>query len=129
MARSIFFLNGNVAWGFGESQTNPFAETRWHDYETYYGDTWKLRRNVTVEYGVRYSFLRNPFSRKNAIASWQPNLYNPALGSVACNGLMLVPGTDPCTALGFPNSGGVAGPNRSLKLNNNHEIAPRLGIA
>jgi hypothetical protein len=122
-------LNNNVAWGFGESQTNPFAETRWHDYEMYYGDSWKIRRNVTLEYGARWSFLRNPFSRTNKIASWQPNLYDPALGGGACNGLLLVPGTDPCTALGFAGTGGVAGPNRSLKANNNHEIAPRLGIA
>jgi hypothetical protein len=122
-------LNAGVAWGFGESQTNPFAETRWHDYEMYYGDSWKIRRNVTLEYGARWSFLRNPFSRGNKIASWQPNLYDPTLGAAACNGLMLVPGTDPCTALGFGGTGGVPGPNRSLKANNNHEIAPRLGIA
>src|ERR1700675_698693 len=94
----------------------------------YYGDSWKISRNVTLEYGARYSFLRNPFSRVNKIASWQPNLYNPALGGVACNGLQLVPGTNPCAALGS-NIGGVPGPNRSLKANNNHEIAPRLGIA
>jgi len=122
-------LWNQTTWGFGESQTNPFAETRWHDYETYYGDSWKIRRNVTLEYGARWSFLRNPFSRTNKIASWQPNLYDPALGGGACNGLQLVPGTDPCTALGFGGTGGVPGPNRSLKANNNHEIAPRLGIA
>jgi Carboxypeptidase regulatory-like domain/TonB-dependent Receptor Plug Domain len=116
-------------WGFGESQTNPFAETRWHDYEFYYGDSWKVRRNVTLEYGARWSFLRNPFSRINKISSWQPNLFNPALGAAACNGLLLVPGTDPCTALGFPDTGGVPGPNRSLKNNDNHAIAPRIGLA
>jgi len=118
-----------VLWGFGESQTNPFAETRWHDYEFYYGDSWKVRRNVTVEYGARWSFLRNPYSRQNKISSWQPNLFNPALGAVACNGVMIVPGTDPCKALGFGGTGEVAGPNRSLKLNDNHAIAPRIGIA
>jgi hypothetical protein len=114
-------------WGFDESQTNPFSVTRWHDYEFYFGDTWKIRRNVTLEYGARWSFLRNPFSAKDFISSWQPNLYDPALGVAACNGLMLVPGTDPCTAHGFV--GGVPGPNRSLKDNNNHAISPRIGIA
>ena len=125
-------LNAGVAWGFGESQTNPFAETRWHDYEMYGGDSWKIRRNVTVEYGARWSFLRNPFSRVNKISSWQPSLYDPALGGAACNGLQLVPGTDPCAplaALAGAPVGGVPGPNRSLKNNNNHEIAPRLGVA
>jgi hypothetical protein len=120
-------LNSNVTWGFGEQQTNPFSVTRWHDYELYYGDSWKIRRNVTLEYGARWSLLRNPFSAKNLISSWQPNLYDPALGGAGCNGLMLVPGTDPCTAAGF--AGGVPGPNRSLKNNNNHAIAPRIGIA
>jgi hypothetical protein len=120
-------LNSQVTWGFDESQTNPFSVTRWHDYELYYGDSWKIRRNVTLEYGARWSLLRNPFSAKNTISSWQPNLYDPALGGAGCNGLMLVPGTDPCTPLGF--AGGVPGPNRSLKKNNNHNIAPRVGIA
>jgi hypothetical protein len=114
-------------WGFSESQTNPFSQTRWHDYEFYFGDTWKIRRNVTLEYGARWSFLRNPFSATDKISSWQPNLYDPALGGAPCNGLMLVPGTDPCTPLGF--AGGVPGPNRSLKNNNNHAISPRIGLA
>jgi hypothetical protein len=116
-------------WGFDESQTNPFSQTRWHDYETYFGDTWKVRRNVTLEYGLRWSFLRNPFSAVDRISSWQPNLYDPSLGATACNGLLLVPGTDPCTPLGADFAGGVSGPNRSLKNNNNHAISPRIGIA
>jgi len=122
-------LWNQVTWGFGENQTNPFAETRWHDYEGYFGDTWKVKRNITFEYGVRYSFLRNPFSRINAISSWQRNLYVPGEtgAALACDGLMVVPGTNPCGALGF--SGGVPGPNRSLKNNKNDAIAPRLGIA
>ena len=46
---------------------------------------------------------------------------------MACDGLMVVPGTNPCANLGF--AGGVPGPNRSLKNNKNDAIAPRLGIA
>ena len=117
----------SVGWGFSESATNPFAETRWHDYEFYFGDSWKVRRNITVEYGARWSFLRNPFSAVNKISSWQPKLFNPVLGGAGCNGLYLVPGTNPCQAAGF--LGGVPGPNRSLRENNDHMIAPRLGIA
>jgi hypothetical protein len=120
-------LWNQTTWGFGEPQTNPFAHTRWHDYETYFGDTWKLRRNLTLEYGLRWSFLRNPTSSKNSIASWQQSAFQPALGNAGCNGILEVPGTDPCGALGF--AGGKAGVNRSLKLNNNHEVAPRIGIA
>ncbi|OLB21134.1 MAG: hypothetical protein AUH15_09880 [Acidobacteriales bacterium 13_2_20CM_55_8] len=120
-------LWNQTLWGFGESQTNPFTETRWHDYEWYFGDSWKARRNVTVEYGFRWSFLRQPFAAKNKIANFQPSAYDPALGADPCNGLWLVPGTNFCQAAGL--LGGVPGPNRSLKENDNHAIAPRIGIA
>jgi len=122
-------LYDQVTWGFGENATNPYALTRWRDYETYFGDTWKIRRNVTLEYGGRWSFLRNPYSNKNLITSWQPNLFDPTLGASACNGLLFVPGKNPCTPFGAGFEGGVAGVNRSLKAQNNHMISPRLGIA
>ena len=114
-------------WSFSELQTNPRALTRWHDIEFYLGDNWKVRRNVTVEYGFRWSFLRQPYDANDRIASFVPAFYNPALGSDACNGIVLPPGEDFCQAAGF--GGGTPGMNRSLKEQNNHAIAPRVGIA
>jgi Carboxypeptidase regulatory-like domain len=120
-------LWNQVIWNASELQTNPFGQQRWHDYEFYYGDTWKIRNNLTLEYGFRWSFLRQPFVSDNRIASFQPSAYDPSLGSDACNGLILVPGTNFCQAAGF--LGGVPGPNRALKNNDNHTVAPRIGIA
>jgi hypothetical protein len=114
-------------WGFSELQNNPFSQTRWHDIEPYFGDTWKVRRNLTFEYGFRWSLLRNPYSGPDKIASFSPKAYNPALGGDPCNGILFVPGTNFCKAAGF--LGGTPGLNRSLKEQNNHAIAPRLGIA
>jgi hypothetical protein len=120
-------LWNQVQWGGSELQTNPYGQQRWHDYELYFGDTWKLRRNLTLEYGLRWSFLRQPYVRDDKIASFQPSAYDPALGGDGCNGLLLVPGTNFCQNAGF--LGGMPGPNRSLKENDNHAIAPRLGVA
>src|SRR6266849_5886241 len=114
-------------WGFGELQTNPFSQTRWHDIEPYFGDTWRVRRNVTVEYGFRWSLLRQPYSGPDKIASFSPAAYKPALGGDPCNGILYVPGHNFCKANGF--LGGTPGPNRSLKEQKNHAIAPRIGIA
>src|SRR6266850_2505618 len=114
-------------WGFSELQTNPYSKTRWHDIEPYFGDTWKVRRNVTLEYGFRWSMLRQPYSGPDKIASFSPAAYKPALGGDPCNGILIVPGTNFCKAAGF--LGGTAGPNRSLKEQNNHAIAPRIGVA
>jgi hypothetical protein len=121
-------LWNQVYWNASELQTNPFGQQRWHDVEFYFGDTWKVRRNVTFEYGFRWSFLRQPYLADNKTASFQPSAYDPALGGDSpCNGLILVPGTNFCQAAGF--AGGQPGPNRALKENNNHAIAPRLGVA
>jgi len=120
-------LWNQVKWGFGELQTNPYSQVRWHDIEYYFGDSWKVLRNVTLEYGFRWSFLRMPYSGPDKIGNFSPAAYNPALGNDPCNGLLLPPGSNACKAAGF--KGGTDGPNRSLKDNNNHAIAPRFGIA
>ncbi|HEY1263963.1 MAG TPA: carboxypeptidase regulatory-like domain-containing protein [Terriglobales bacterium] len=120
-------LWSDVSWNASELQTNPFGQQRWHDFEFYYGDTWKVARNLTFEYGFRWSFLRQPYVADNKIASFQPLAYDPALGGDACNGLIVVPGTNFCQAATF--LGGIPGPNRALKENDNNDIAPRIGIA
>ncbi len=122
-----------------ENSINSLDNRQWHDVEFYLGDSWKIRRNITVEYGFRWSFYREPYSDKNQQASFSLAAYNPALPAAdACNGVIIVPGTTPCqdaaaslAALGviLPLSNGTPGPNRALVNNANHNIAPRVGIA
>ena len=125
----VFDLLWNQStWGGSESNTTSYALMRWHDYEFYAGDSWKLRRNVTVEYGARYSFLRNTFTADNHYGNWQASAYSAAAGSSQCNGVLLMQvGVDLCNQLGF--AGAALGPNRSLRDQNNHLIAPRIGVA
>lgn len=125
----IFDLLWNQStWGGSEVNTNTFALMRWHDYEGYFQDSWKARRNLTVDYGVRYSFLRQPFAGNDQYSTFNPAIYNPADGNSPCNGMWeLRPGLALCNSLGFP--GAQLGPDRALRPNNNHLIVPRLGIA
>ncbi len=126
----IFDLLWNQqAWGGSENSSTVFARMRWHDYEFYGGDNYKATRKLTIDYGIRWSLLRNTFTGDNHYGNWQPQFYNPVIGgSSPCNGLTLLqPGLDLCNQLGF--SGGVLGQNRSLRPQNNYMIAPRLGIA
>ena len=125
-----------------ENSVNGLAKIGWHDFEWYLGDTWKFSHNLTFSYGFRWSFYREPFATDNHyanfnLADWSASeaAANP---SDACNGIVVVPGTSPCAAqaallgtLGvtLPLSNGTPGPNRALVNNNNHNIAPRLGIA
>jgi hypothetical protein len=122
-----------------ENSVNGLAQVAWHDFEWYLGDTWKIRRNVSLNYGFRWSFYREPYGSDNKWASFSLADYNPARpASDACNGVIIVPGTHPCQdavtqlnglGISLPLSNGTPGPNSALVNNNNHNIAPRLGIA
>jgi hypothetical protein len=144
--------------GVSENSIDGIADVHWRDIEPYVGDTWKIRRNVTVEYGFRWSLYREPFGGTSggntnpaangggnyanqwanfSMAAWSPAeaAANP---SDACNGTLIVPGTTPCAnqrkflssiGVNLPLSNGTAGPNAALVQQNNHSIAPRVGIA
>jgi len=129
--------NPQMIEGIGETNVNPVDKGRWHDIEFYAGDTWKLTRKVTLTYGLRWSLLREPYDANNQMASFSLADWSAARANAfpndACNGVILVPGTNFCTAaaalVGLPLSAGTPGVNRALVANNNHNIAPRLGVA
>lgn len=123
-------LNAGTQWGFGESSTNLFEYIRWHDYEFYGADNWKIRRNVTIDYGLRWSFIRNPYSGPGQLGYFEPQLFDPTLSipGSGCNGMLTTKqGLAACAAAGFP--GGTLGSGGGLLPNNNKLIQPRIGIA
>ncbi len=131
-----------VFTNIGEGSTDITAQVKWYDYEWYLSDSWKLSRKLTVELGMRWSFYREPFSADNQWANWSLANWSASEAATnptdACNGLIVQPGTQPCAAanklmasLGVPFnlSAGTQGTSKALIPNNNHDIAPRVGIA
>jgi len=101
-----------------------------------------VRRNLTLSYGFRWSIFREPYAQNNEWTSWDPAYWSAAEAATnpsdACNGVIIVPGSNTCTkqaaylqslGISLPLSAGTPGPNRALVNNNNHNIAPRLGVA
>ncbi|HQU83682.1 MAG TPA: carboxypeptidase regulatory-like domain-containing protein [Pyrinomonadaceae bacterium] len=122
-------LTSGTFFGFGETNTMAVGQTRYKNLEFYVGDTWKVKSNVTLELGARYSLLFEPYDKRNLISSFSPAAYNPARpASDSCNGLVVPVGTNPCAGIA-----GASTPtefsNRSLRENNYKNLAPRLGIA
>ena len=120
-------------WGFTEPSVNLDNQIRWRDYAAYVADNWKMRRNLTLDVGVRYEVLNPPFNPDNKAGNFVPSLYNPALGSNGCNGVMVPPGTDYCTLAnskyGTNFVPGIPGPNKYL-VNSKYDIfAPRIGVS
>ena len=119
-------------FGYDEAQRYSMALVRWRDYEFYGADTFKISRRVTLNYGARWSVMRAPYLDDNKLAGFSPNVYaaeTSAPSGDPCRGIILPRGaTNTCSTVGSA----VVPPffeNRSLVHNNNHMIAPRVGVA
>jgi len=131
------FIAGNVFNGLGEASTDILNNVHWRDYEVYVGDSWKVNRKLTFDFGVRYSILTSPYQTNGLATNFQPNLWSASEAASnpadACNGLWVVPGKNPCAnannIFGTSFSAGTPGPNKYLQNQNYHQFAPRLGIA
>ena len=121
------YLLQNMAVGWGEQNTIFNKQGRWTNFEAYVNDDWKLNTRLTVNMGVRYSYLPWPYQANDQFTIFNPAAYNPALGNAPCNGLFYSSGlgSNPCPA----GTGGVAGPNRAMQHNFGLGFAPRLGVA
>jgi hypothetical protein len=87
---------------------------RWHDFEVYGNDTWKVRDRLTLTLGLRWSRYAPAYSDENRISNYVPRLYdgvNPLSGLVRA---------DQAESVGLP---------RSLVNAYNKGFQPRLGLA
>jgi hypothetical protein len=121
-----WILNGTV-WNTGEIKTNKSVQQRWKDYEAYIADTYKLNGRMTADFGVRLTHFTLPYMADDEMATFDPGSINRAFGDSPCNGMLYVPGKNPCPALRL--QGGGDGPNRSLQPTKAVLVAPRLGFA
>lgn len=122
-------LTQGSLFGFSETNTMAVGQTRYKNLEFYFGDTWKVRSNITLELGARYSLLFEPYDKRDLISSFSAAAYNPARpASDPCNGIVVPKGTNPCAGIAGASTPAEFS-NRSLRENNYKNLAPRLGIA
>ena len=128
--------------GISEGSQDITAQVKWHDFEWYVSDSWKISRNFTAELGLRWSFYREPYSADNQWANWSVTDWSATEAAAnptdACNGLIVAKGTNPCAAankllgslgVNLNLSAGTQGNSAAIVPNNNHDIAPRVGLA
>lgn len=119
-----------MAVTMNETDTILINDIRWYDGALYVADNFRATNRLTLNYGVRYELLPNPYFADDLYTSFNPAAYDPNNLGSACNGLLYSPGLkqNPCT--GIPGGpGGQVGPNRALWNNNYHMIAPRFSVA
>ncbi|HUQ32410.1 MAG TPA: carboxypeptidase regulatory-like domain-containing protein [Pyrinomonadaceae bacterium] len=69
-------LKGLPLLEYTEYQRQDTTLGRWHDFEVYGTDTWKMRSNLTFTFGLRYSLFPPAFADDNRITNWIPERYN-----------------------------------------------------
>ena len=117
----------NQAVNWGEQDVIFKKKGRWENFELYFNDDLKLTSRLTLNLGVRYSYLPNPYQADDQFTVFNQAAFNPLLGKQPCNGLFYSAGllANPCP----PGTGGLPGPNRAIQSNYHRGIAPRLGVA
>lgn len=118
----------NRANSYSEAQTDFRVNLRFGRREFYAQDTWKVRPNLTLDYGVRYQYFIPPYDQNNKIGSFDPTLYNRS--AITCT-------TAACTAFTLAsdqNNGiGIAGSTsrfgRSIVPSDKNNFSPRVGLA
>jgi Carboxypeptidase regulatory-like domain/TonB-dependent Receptor Plug Domain len=107
---------GNVTAG----TDRPLDNFRYYNYEFYAQDSWKVKSNFTLEYGVRVAYLPNNFERKGLGTLFDPRTYDRNQG-LFLNGNFSTPNGILTAAAGQIPKG--------VLENNAPAIMPRLNFA
>jgi hypothetical protein len=129
-ARFLLGLPPNTA-NYVQKLRGPLDASNW-EHGFFVMDDWKIRRNVTLNLGLRYELI-TPFVEKNdLLVNFDPDFVNPANGR---HGRFVVPSADviPLIDPAMVSYGVVtaeeAGVSRGLLNADKNNFAPRLGVA
>ncbi|MBP9110598.1 MAG: carboxypeptidase regulatory-like domain-containing protein, partial [Pyrinomonadaceae bacterium] len=132
-----FLMGTNVT--FTQASFDYTADLRQETFEAFAQDEWKARRNLTIYYGVRYSFFGSPYDKNGRLTNFIPELYTAAAAPLVtgagnrvpgtgnyCNGLIANSGVVPA----FPNCTTTESPwGKSIMDIPKTDFAPRVGLA
>jgi hypothetical protein len=133
------FLQGNNVT-FSQAHFDYTADLRQIAIESYAQDEWRFRPNITLYYGLRYSYFGSPYDRNGRLSNFDPALFNAANAPQVtgagnrvvgtgnfCNGMIVnaqnyQTGPNNCTPTASPfGKYVVKAPKR--------DFAPRVGLA
>jgi hypothetical protein len=123
------FLLGRAS-SYTEPERDVTEHLRFGRAEFYVQDTWKIRPNLQLDYGIRYYRYRQPYDKNNVLATFLPSLYNPAKAPVCAN---VSCSSFTTSTFDLTNGFAYAGTNspfgRRVQLNDTNDWGPRFGFA
>ncbi|MER3427261.1 MAG: adenylyl cyclase [Pyrinomonas sp.] len=130
---AYFLLGGPV--DFRQDARDITADLRLRNFELYGQDEWRLRPNLTLYYGLRYSYFGQPYDALNSLSNFDPRAFDPAKAPQVDGGGNVVPNTgDPLNGIIVnttnTNLGGKPSPyGKYLAETPKTNFAPRIGLA
>jgi len=123
------FLVGNVE-SFFQTNQNPVADIFQNQFELFAQDQYRIRSNLTLSYGLRWSFFRQSTEGRGHLTNFDPFAYDPAAAPVIdITTGMLFAGT-PTPVMNGIIIGGRSSPfGNAVARQGNRNIAPRLALA
>jgi len=135
------FLQGNNVT-FTQTKLDVMVDLRQKNFEWFAQDEWRARQNLTIYYGVRYSYFGPAYDKNGLLSNFVPGLWNPAQAPQVtgdgnrvigtgnfCNGLVVNsqnfqtgPSAFNCTPISSPWG-------KYVYQVSKHDYAPRIGLA
>jgi hypothetical protein len=132
-----FLMGTNVT--FTQASFDYTADLRQKAFEGFAQDEWRIRRNLTLYLGVRYSFFGSPYDKNGRLTNFVPQLWSAAQAPQVTGAGNRVPGTgNYCNGLivntqnvvNFPNCSPTLSPWGKFIMDvSKDNFAPRFGLA
>jgi Carboxypeptidase regulatory-like domain len=140
------FLVGNVT-AFSQASFDYTADLRQKTIEAFVQDEWKMKSNLTVSIGVRYSYFGAPWDKNGRLSNFVPELYNASQAPLmtgagnrvtdvtrnSCSGIIINsqnPATQVSSTGAFTPCNPTISPYGKYVIDvSKTDFAPRIGIA
>ncbi|HKX28438.1 MAG TPA: adenylyl cyclase, partial [Blastocatellia bacterium] len=122
------FLLGRVS-SFTQDSQDFTADVRAKQFEFYVQDDFRIRPNLTLNFGVRYSLFRQPYDENGNLTNFDPRFYDPARAFRIdpVTGTRILGTGDPLNGLVRAEQNSPFG--RKVGAEQNGNVAPVFGFA
>jgi len=122
------FLLGNVAT-FTQSSEDITPNIHEQQLEFYGQDDWRVKPNLTLNLGLRYSLFGQPVDTNKQLTNFDPAAYSPANApALTASGLIAAPVPNPYLN-GIVIAGQNSGHGSAVSARDNTNLGPRVGFA